>query len=170
MRLLARIGTIALLAFGSNFASAQEAAQPQVTETKYTDWTVRCVQPENGGRFCDMFQVVKDGDRTLLHVIISKATVEGEPESVALAHVLTPVGVILPAGLVQRVDRKEERVSQFFYCIPEHCYSRFVLSNAEVDEMKRGRNYNVTLQVINEEEPERIRVSLRGFRRAFDAL
>lgn len=172
MRLLARIGTIALLAFGSNFASAQEAAQPQVTETKYTDWTVACVQPEGGGRLCEMSQVVEDGDRTLLRVVISKigGTIEGAPELVAFAQVFTPVGIILPEGLVQQVDRKEERVSQFLYCLPGHCYSRFALSNSEVDEMKRGRNYNVTLQVINEEEPERIRVSLRGFRRAFDAL
>lgn len=172
MRRLARIVTVALLAFGSSFASAQEAAQPEVTETKYSDWTVACVQPDGGGRLCEMSQVVEDGDRTLLRVVISKigGTIEGAPELVALAQVFTPVGVILPEGVVQRVDRKEERVSQFLYCLPGHCYSRFALSSTEIDEMKRGRNYNITLQVLNEEEPEAVRVSLRGFRRAFDAL
>ena len=172
MRRLARIVTVALLTFGTSFASAQEATQPEVTETKYTDWTVVCVQPENSGKLCEMSQVVEEGDRTLLRVVISKinGTIEGAPELIAFAQIFTPVGVILPEGVVQRVDRKEERVSQFLYCLPGHCLSRFALSNSEIDEMKRGRNYNVTLQVLNEEDPESIRVSLRGFRRAFDAL
>ena len=172
MRRLARIVTVALLAFGSSFATAQETAQPEVTETKYTDWTVICVQPEGSGKLCEMAQVVEDGDRTLLRVVISKigGTIEGAPELIALAQIFTPVGVILPEGIVQRVDRKEERVSQFLYCLPGHCYSRFALSKSEIDEMKKGRNYRITLQVLNEEEPESIRVSLRGFRRAFNAL
>ena len=172
MRRLARIVTVALLTFGSSFATAQETAQPEVTETKYTDWTVICVQPEGSGKLCEMAQVVEDGDRTLLRVVISKigGTIEGAPELIALAQIFTPVGVILPEGIVQRVDRNEERVSQFLYCLPGHCYSRFALSKSEIDEMKKGRNYRITLQVLNEEEPESIRVSLRGFRRAFNAL
>ena len=172
MRRMARIFSVALLTLGASLASAQEAAQPKVTETKYTAWTVVCVQPEGGADLCEMTQTVEDGERTLLRMVISKigGVIEGAPELVAFAQVFTPVGVILPEGIVQRVDRKEERISQFLYCLPGHCYSRFGLTKSEIDEMKRGRNFNITLRVINEEEPESIRVSLRGFRRAFDAL
>lgn len=146
---------------------AQAQAQPAVRET-HGAWQIRC-----SGEVCVMSQAGKDGGgNDVLEIQIRKLTGAKAPDGTAIPaaiQVVTPLGVLLPAGVRVKIDEKKERGLPYEVCTQQGCVVRLPVDNAFINEMKAGASAEVTLFVLPQREIP-IKVSLSGFTKAFNAL
>ena len=165
MRRLARqLATVfAFFAFAA-MAQAQDE-QPEIEERTYSDWTVACAELE-GGSQC--FAMVHASDEDDGSAVLEVRPNPGNEDVPAVATLRVPLGVWLTSGVIWQVDRKDERVSPVLYCAPEGCVSQVGITKDELDDMKRGRRLNITVNSPDPDTPYTARISLRGFRRGFD--
>lgn len=146
-------------------AQAQEE-QPEIKEREYSDWTVACAELQDSGSQCfAMFHASDEDDGS---AVLEVRPNPGNEDVPAVATLRVPLGVWLTSGVVWQVDRKDERVSPVLYCTPDGCISQVGITKDELDDMKRGRRLNITVNSPDPDTPYTARISLRGFRRAFD--
>jgi invasion protein IalB len=85
--------------------------------------------------------------------------------------VVTPLGTLLPAGLVMQIDNGERRQYPFSWCSQVGCFARFGLNDASINSMKRGKAGKVALVSVGAPEaPVTLDISLSGFTAAYDSL
>ena len=165
----AALAALALTA-GSVPAQEQEQSAGEVVAT-HGAWEVRCV--EEGQKVCVMSQVGKDASgKQVLEVQLRKLDGAKAPDGTpipAAIQIVTPLGVLLPAGVRIKVDAKKERAAPFQVCTPEGCVVRQPLSADFLAELKGGANAAVTMVAVPQQEVPAT-VSLMGFTAAFDAL
>mgnify|MGYP006287653353 FL=1 len=163
---LPRLAVLALAALLCLPAAAQES----VRET-HGDWTVLCndTQPDA----CVMQQTGQGNEgNDLLDVRVRKlegvTTEEGERVPAAI-QIAAPLGVLLRGGVRVRVDGNEERGAPFEICVQNGCIVRDLMSEAFLEEMKRGITARMTIVSPREGEVTSD-ISLDGFTAAFNAL
>lgn len=144
-------------------AQAQDE-QPEINERTYSDWTVYCAELEGGSR-CIMVHASDEDDGS---AVLEVRPNPGNEDVPAVATLRMPLGIWLTSGVVWQVDRKDERVSPVLYCAPDGCVSQVGITKDELDDMKRGRRLNITVNSPDPDSPYTARISLRGFRRGFD--
>lgn len=152
-------------------AAAEGAApEPEVLEVvreTHGEWEVRCL-PD--GSECFLYQLALDVEENPVAEFSLIVLPEGS-EAVAGATVVTPLGTLLPAGLVLQVDSGEARQYEFAFCSQVGCFARFGLDGTTVTALKRGGAANLMLRSIGApEEPIELAVSLTGFTAAYDSL
>ncbi len=163
-RLACQLASVfAALAFAAT-ALAQEE-QPEIEERKYSDWTAACAELEGGSQCFAIFHASDEDDGSAFLEVRPNPGNEDVP---AVATLQVPLGVWLTSGVIWQVDRKDERVSPVLYCTPDGCISQVGITKDELDDMKRGRRLNITVNSPDPDTPYKARISLRGFRRAFD--
>ena len=85
--------------------------------------------------------------------------------------IVTPLGTLLPSGVVLQVDTGEKRQYPFAWCSQVGCFARFGLDEPAVAAMKRGKGGKITLVSIGKpDQPVMLDLSLTGFTAAFDSL
>lgn len=145
-------------------------AEPEVLEVvreTFGDWQIRCA-PE--GDDCFMYQLALDDDDNPV-AEFSLLKLPAEAEGAAGVTVVTPLGTLLPAGLVLQIDSGEQRQYPFSWCSQVGCFARFGLDDASINNMKRGNAGSVTLvSVAAPEAPVTLAISLSGFTAAYDSL
>ena len=113
----------------------------EVIRETFGDWQVRCA-PE--GNECFMYQLALDTeDNPVAEVSILKLPEEAEAD--AGVTVVTPLGTLLPQGVVVQIDTGEQRQYPFAWCSQVGCFARFGLARPAIDAMKRGKAGKLTL-------------------------
>jgi invasion protein IalB len=150
-----------------------QAGDPAAGEVRLTlrathgDWQVRCA-PDNVE--CFMYQLAKDETGNPV-AEINLVKLGGQSPAAAGFNVLTPLGTLLPPGLVLQIEGAEQRQYPFSWCDPAGCFARFAVDDTAVAAMKRGSAARMTLFAVQSPgEPVVLQVSLSGFTAAFDSL
>ena len=165
-------------------AQRQGAANPSLTQsgssqagkdgapviTQYGDWEVACAQ---SGSPCIMAQIGNNKSGTpILEMSIRKLpqpqSVQGV-EVVAVTDIITPLAVVLTAGLAMRIDTADEQVAPFQICTAQGCLVREPLTQEAVSRFKKGSKAKLTV-VSAEQGPVDVSISLIGFTKAYAAL
>jgi invasion protein IalB len=153
---------VAVLGFGGS-----AVAQGMVKNT-FGDWQMRCETPAGAkNEQCALVQNVAAEDRpnmTLLIIVLK--TADGKSR---LLRVVTPLGVLLPAGLGLKIDQADIGRAGFVRCINTGCFAEVVLEDNLIGQLKKGG----TATFIVFQTPEEgvgIPVSLNGFGPGFDSL
>ena len=143
------------------------AAQGLVKNT-FGDWQLRCETPAGAkAEQCALVQNVAAEDRpnmTLLVIVLK--TADGKSR---LLRVVTPLGVLLPAGLGLKIDQADIGRAGFVRCMATGCFAEVVLEDNLISQLKKGQ----TATFIVFQTPEEgvgIPVSLNGFGPGFDSL
>ncbi len=155
---------------GAEGRAAGDPAEPEVMEIvrdTFGDWQIRCA-PD--GNECFMYQLALDAQRNpVAEVSILKLPEEAEAD--AGVTVVTPLGTLLPQGVVMQIDGGEARQYPFAWCSQVGCFARFGLDEPGIAGMKRGNAGKITLVSVGKpEEPVTLDLSLTGFTAAYDAL
>ena len=139
----------------------------EVIRETFGDWQVRCA-PE--GNECFIYQLALDSsDNPVAEVSILKLPAEAEAD--AGVTIVTPLGTLLPNGVVMQIDSGEQRQYPFAWCSQVGCFARFGLANTTVTAMKRGNAGSITLVSVGAPEtPVRLALSLTGFTAAYNSL
>jgi invasion protein IalB len=147
-------------------APAQGEVMEVIRDT-FGDWQVRCA-PE--GDECFMYQLAMDDeDNPVAEVSILKLPEQAEAD--AGVTVVTPLGTLLPQGVVVQIDGGEQRQYPFAWCSQVGCFARFGLARPSIDAMKRGKAGKLTLHAVAApERPVTLALSLTGFTAAYDSL
>lgn len=149
---------------------AGDPAAPEVLEVvrdTFGDWQVRC-SPDNTD--CFMYQLALDTDDNPV-AELSMIRLEPGNEAAAGATVVTPLGTLLPAGLVMQVDSGEQRQYPFSWCSQVGCFSRFGLAQTTVDAMRRGAVAKLSIaSVAAADQTITLDISLSGFTDAYNSL
>lgn len=160
---------LAALTIATTGAPAQEGAAGNVVAT-HGAWQVRCAE---GNKVCVMSQTGKDASgKQVLELQLRKLDGAQAPDGTpvpAAIQIVTPLGVLLPAGVRIKVDAEQERVAPYQVCTAEGCVIRQPLSTDFLNELKGGANATVTLVAVPQQEVPAT-ISLMGFTKAFDSL
>jgi invasion protein IalB len=159
-------GRLAAVALAVAFlvAPGAGAVQGQETTQTFEHWSIACLPNQAGQSECLMFQdIIADGtDQSIMRVTVVKT-----PRSVLI--VTTPLGVILPQGLILAIDQQEASRMQYQICIEPGCRAQIELAPELVQRLKSGVGATVTIVGPNG-QPIAVPVSLKGFTAAYDAL
>ncbi|MCC7274716.1 MAG: invasion associated locus B family protein [Alphaproteobacteria bacterium] len=142
---------------------------PGVATERIDDWMLRC-EPQAAGqaaRQCEMVQLLsaKDGKRDLLLMRLAYPPAEKG----ALALIVVPLDVLLPAGLGLRIDQREPVAVAIRHCEPSGCVAPWRPSSEEVAALAAGKELLVLLR-NREGKQLGLPVSLKGFAAAHAKL
>ena len=163
---------VTALLIGTASAPAQEAEQPAAGKVVAThgDWQVRCAEAQD---VCVMSQVGRNADgQDVLEVQFRKLSGAQTPEGTAIPaamQIVTPLGVLLPAGVRVQVDGGEQAAAPYQVCTPEGCVVRQPLTTEVLNQLKAGANAKFTLVAVPQQEIP-VNISLMGFTKAFESL
>ncbi|HUF55502.1 MAG TPA: invasion associated locus B family protein [Thermohalobaculum sp.] len=160
---------LAAVMLGTGSAPAQEQTAGEVVAT-HGAWSVRCA---GGEELCIMSQVGKDASgKEVIELQLRKLEGANAPDGTpvpAAIQIVTPLGVLLPAGVRIKIDAQQERAAPFQVCTPDGCVVRQPLSPGFLEELKAGANATITMVAVPQQEVPAT-ISLTGFTNAFDAL
>ena len=145
------------------------AAAQGVVRASYGDWQMRCETPPGAqAEQCALVQNVAAEDRpnlSLLVIVLKTA----DKRSRILRVVVSPLGVLLPAGLGLRIDDKDQGRAGFVRCLNTGCIAEVVMDDNLINALKAGQN--ATFIVFQTpEEGIGIPISLAGFGDGLDKL
>ncbi|MEM8872085.1 MAG: invasion associated locus B family protein [Pseudomonadota bacterium] len=135
--------------------------------TEYGDWELRC-ETSSGG--CFMYQLANNNAGNPV-AELRLVNLPDETEAAAGATVITPLGTLLPEGLVLQIDERPARQYPFGWCTRSGCFSRFGLTAEEVSNMRSGNIARLRIVSVSApDQPVILDVSLTGFTAAHRAL
>ena len=152
-------------------APATEGAAAQLPDNvdieTFGAWELRC---ETGGGACFIYQLANDSNGNPVAEMTVIQLPDGN-EAAAGATAITPLGTMLTAGFVLQVDSGQARQYPYTWCTRSGCFSRFGLTDAEINAMKAGAVARA--QIVSASAPEQpviLELSLSGFTAAWNAL
>lgn len=146
-----------------------DVVEPEVT--KVGDWNLIC---EPGGSPCAMTQLGNDPNGSpAIEFVVRKvddeeAKINGVPV-IAVADIITPLGVLLEFGVRMKIDAQKERAAPFRICQQHGCLVREPLSDEVLESMRKGNKATITV-AADGAGPVEIEISLKGFTKAFRSL
>ena len=152
-------------------AAQQRAQTPQeIVKAVHGDWQIKCVVAEK--EQCLMSQLIVGANNSpLMEISLIPAKIEGEPDAVMGATVVTPHGVMLQKGILLQVDENLPDKKEYTWCNQTGCYSRFPVKAADINGYKSaGKMTAVLFSMQNPRQGLEIVISLTGFTAAFDEL
>jgi invasion protein IalB len=151
-----------ILAFFAMSYTDNARAQ-EITHT-FDDWSIACQANQAGQQECLMFQDIAaaDSEQSIMRLTVIKA-----PRTILI--ITTPLGVMLPPGLVVTIDQQEVSRMNYQICIEPGCQSQTELTPELVQRLKGGVAATVTVVGPNG-QPIAVPVSLKGFTAAYDTL
>jgi len=166
-------GAIAVLAglwlAGSGDSPLGGAAWAQGAVTaKHGLWETRCETPPGASaQQCALVQSVVDQERpNITLVVIALKTADRKSR---LLRVITPLGVLLPAGLSLRVDKEDLGRMNFVRCLPNGCVAEVFLDDKLLGKLESGSQVTFVL-FETPEEGVGVPTPLAGFKDGFEAL
>lgn len=149
------------------------AQQPAQTEEKavHGAWSVRCVTGNQDVCFITQ-QGKNDKGEPVLLVRIQKTPGLKSNDGRDIPGVMSiaaPLGVLLPAGLVAKIDGADAGATGYRFCDASACIIEEPVSQEFIAKMKKGSNVAMTIRSLNG-QPTTITMSLSGFTKAFDSV
>ncbi len=149
-------------------ASGEVVVQPELTV--FTDWTLVCVPDDDGGKVCNIRQIVLNAQGEQAS-FVEVFKVADNPNFSSGAVIVMPLGVALEDGLELQVDSALPRRYNFQYCAETGCFSRIGFTDNELQRMMRGAVMKMTVySVFSGPAPVDLQVSLSGFTDAYNSL
>ncbi len=151
----------------NDFPVAGANQEPQITVREtHGDWEIRC----QGDTNCFMAQkIMTEQGNQIMEISFIKLPMGSE--AAAGVTVLTPLGTLLPRGLYFQVDENEPAQYPFSWCLAPGCFSRFGLTDLNMENMRKGGALKLALfSIADDQNPVSVQASLDGFTAAFDAL
>lgn len=146
-----------------------QAGQTYTAET-FDDWDMMCVKAAEGPEPCEIGQLILDQNSTPVADVRVFPLPPGT-QAIAGATFVTPLGVMLPNGMVFAVDDKKPKQYPFAFCSNVGCVARVGFTALELESLRSGSNGKITIRMINNPgQPIDIGLSLKGFSAAFAAL
>jgi invasion protein IalB len=162
----------------SEFKTADELAEstePQIGEgylrEKKEAWEVRCIKAEEGvTEECRLFNLLSDSEGNPIAQLDMQALPKGG-KAVAGVDIATPLGSLLTAQVVMKIDAGKAKRYPYTWCDTQGCYARFGMTAAEILAMKKGQKAIVTIaSVTAPDKPLTLDLSLAGFTAAWTAI
>jgi invasion protein IalB len=150
-------------------AAGDPAAQENQINVRATHgaWEVRCAPDDSE---CVLYQLARD-DQNNPVAELNIVKLAPDAQAAAGVNILTPLGTLLPPGLVLQIDDAQQRQYPFSWCDGAGCFARFAVDQASVDAMKRGSNAKLTLFSVGAPgTPVELDISLSGFTAGFDEI
>lgn len=159
----------------SEYKVADENAAPEegqgYLKEEHGQWQVRCIKAVEGeDEECRLFNLLTDKDGNSIAQLDMQALPKGG-KAVAGVDMATPLGTLLTAQLVMKIDAAKAKRYPYTWCDNLGCYARFGMTAAEIDSMKKGVKTVVTIaSVAAPDEPLELELSLSGFTAAWTAI
>lgn len=159
----------------SEFPVAEETTEPQIGEgylrEKFEAWEVRCIKGEVvEEEECRLFNLLSDAEGNPIAQMDMQALPKGG-KAVAGVDIATPLGSLLTAQVVMKIDAGKAKRYPYTWCDQQGCYARFGMTAAEISAMKRGAKAVVVLaSVAAPDQPLNLELSLKGFTAAWTAI
>ena len=160
------------------FKTAEElvqASKPAIGEgylrEKYGEWELRCIKAEvMKDEECRVFNFLVDQDgNTIAQLDMQFLSTGGK--AVAGVDIATPLGSLLTAQVVLKIDAGKAKRYPYTWCDQQGCYARFGMTQEEIDAMKRGAKANVIISsVAAPDQPLSMDLSLSGFTAVWNAI
>ncbi len=161
------------------FPVADENQEPQpgqlYARETHGDWQVHCVKaptdaPEGTKESCGLYQLLKD-DQGIDVAEINMRRLPKGGKAAAGVDFASPLGSLLTAQVVMRVDSGKAKRYPYNWCERLGCFARFGLTHAEIKNMKKGVKATITIAAISDpKKPINLKMSLKGFTAAWNAL
>lgn len=157
------------------FPVADDLEQTQVGQgylrETHDKWEVRCIKaPEGEKEECRLFNLLSDKDNNPIAQLDMQALPKGN-KAVAGLDIATPLGSLLTAQVVLKVDAGKARRYPYTWCDTNGCYARFGMTAGEIASLKKGAKATVTIvSVTAPNEPLSLDLSLKGFTAAWTAV
>ena len=149
--------------------SAEGVGQTYVNGS-FGDWEMRCIKTESGNDPCQLYQLLVDANDNSV-AEINLFVVNGNPDIVAGATIVTPLETLLTANLRMAVDAGEARVYPFSFCRTIGCFSRIGLTGDEVASFRKGASARVVIvPAAAPDQTVELKASLSGFTAGCNAL
>ena len=150
-------GVVGLLAIGLSPASAQ---QPQIPQ----GWFKACSKQE-AVDICNVQNIVM-ADTGQMITGVSLIELKGKINR-KVFQVSVPSGRLVPPGIGLQIDGSKAQKLDYVICFPDRCVAEVPLNDQLVANLKKGQE--LTLTSVNfQNQPNPIKVSLKGFTGAFD--
>lgn len=159
-------------------ASAQEAEAPPPSKIeRFGTWSTRCqANAETGKDVCHAFVDVRigsadnDTEDTNQKNRVLYLGIGHTPDGKAMFSLaVTPLGTLLPKGLIFKVDENKEFGGAFAFCMPTGCQSDILLDDGKLKQLRAGSNLKITYTDIRR-GPVEIPVALDGISAALNSL
>lgn len=153
----------------------EEAQEPAIGEgylrDKHSNWEVRCIKGEVvEEEECRLFNLLSDEEGNSIAQMDMQALPKGG-KAVAGVDIATPLGSMLTAQVVMKIDAGKAKRYPYTWCDTNGCYARFGMTQGEIDAMKRGAKATVIIvSVAAPEQPLNLDLSLSGFTAAWTAI
>ncbi|WP_161861768.1 invasion associated locus B family protein [Algicella marina] len=142
-------------------------AEPEIETEVFGDWEKRCAVATNQ---CFIYQIARDEAGNAVAEVTIVSLPDGD-QAEAGATIVTPLGTLLPSGLVMQVDSGQARKYEYSWCTRSGCFARFGLEAGYIANLKAGNKAIMQLSsVAAPERPIRLNLSLSGFTAAYEAL
>ena len=162
----------------TEFKTAEElvqASKPAIGEgylrEKYGEWELRCIKAEvMKEEECRVFNFLVDQDgNTIAQLDMQFLSTGGK--AVAGVDIATPLGSLLTAQVVLKIDAGKAKRYPYTWCDQQGCYARFGMTQEEIEAMKRGAKANVIISsVAAPDQPLSLDLSLSGFTAVWNAI
>ena len=162
----------------TEFKTAEElvqASKPAIGEgylrEKYGEWELRCIKAEvMKDEECRVFNFLVDQDgNTIAQLDMQFLSTGGK--AVAGVDIATPLGSLLTAQVVLKIDAGKAKRYPYTWCDQQGCYARFGMTQEEIEAMKRGAKANVIISSVSApDQPLSMDLSLSGFTAVWNAI
>lgn len=162
----------------TEFKTAEElvqASKPAIGEgylrEKYGEWELRCIKAEvMKDEECRVFNFLVDQDGNTIAQLDMQFLATGG-KAVAGVDIATPLGSLLTAQVVLKIDAGKAKRYPYTWCDQQGCYARFGMTQEEIEAMKRGAKANVIISsVAAPDQPLSMDLSLSGFTAVWNAI
>ena len=154
----------------------------------YDSWSVRC-EGEGKAQICEAFQRLthaKSGMRVMEFAIgfpqaereVQKNLTAIAPPSAALQMgrempgrgvIVLPLGIMLPDGVILKIDQSKRYAFEVRYCTAEGCYAYIDLPRATIDHLGRAMNATISFTTLDKKNIS-LPIDLNGFGGALQAI
>jgi len=143
----------------------------ELVKETHGDWRIVCVVvPEDQPEQCRLYQLLTDNEDNPV-AEYSIVALEAAAKAAAGVNFVSPLGTLLTAQASMRIDSGKVARYPFGWCDSQGCIARYGLTNAELDNMKRGNKAVMTIvAAAAPKNPIELNLSLTGFTAAWNAL
>ncbi|MFD0858152.1 invasion associated locus B family protein [Roseovarius aquimarinus] len=158
---------------GNAFSTGREVSDeepPVYVKEQFGDWNLRCFRNPDGEDPCQLYQLLREeGGNPVAEFSVFR--IEGQEPAVAGATAIVPLVTLLTEELKLSVDGGTAKSYPYRVCTEAGCVAQMGLTQADVDQFKRGATAQITLVPAQAPDQKvRINVSLSGFTAGYEAV
>ncbi|WP_372886503.1 invasion associated locus B family protein [Shimia sp.] len=163
--LAAQVGS---LSDGTLLDTQAQAPAAQPSSEQIGDWDLQCETEGPEPRPCSLHQVVTDDNGSPVIKVTMYRLPEGAKAAAAFTFIV-PQMTYLPHQLTLGLDGVMANRLPYEYCNQVGCVAQMGISSIEAEAYKNGSDYTLTLvSVMAPTQPITLKMSLKGFKEAFD--